>query len=290
MLIFLNREIHKSWVFSLPRVLLGILEFLFQKPTMNGRHSYWERGHMQEYNTATWVYMQQQTPEQWPLQVEVDGTGMPKASNNRIRNRPAYATCKSRLMEMGTVVPRPTQKKISILQISDGSSVVSLQIKGYRMSLWAEHIRGLESSFERPESLECVRTVRWLSESNWNQYAAIGIDWRQGVYLCIFLIYKPREVQRQPDPIRSSHCSHHNSIVGCQHKTSGILGSGTTKAMMERFKRGEIREKRRKEREMERRLKAEDAAVGKISKINRDRDHEISEIVALCTYHDKVVA
>ncbi|PWA61743.1 abscisic aldehyde oxidase 3 [Artemisia annua] len=56
---------------------------------------------------------------------------------------------------------------------------------------------------------------------------------------------------------------------------------------MERFKRGKIREKRRKEREMERRLKAEDAAVGKMSKINRDRDHEISEIVALCTYHDK---
>ncbi|PWA93404.1 hypothetical protein CTI12_AA071140 [Artemisia annua] len=70
----------------------------------------------------------------------------------------------------------------------------------------------------------------------------------------------------------------------------GILGSGTTKAMMERFKREKIREKRRKEREMERRLKAEDAAVGKMSKINRDRDHEISEIVALCTYHNKVVA
>ncbi|PWA57675.1 ulp1 protease family, C-terminal catalytic domain-containing protein [Artemisia annua] len=67
----------------------------------------------------------------------------------------------------------------------------------------------------------------------------------------------------------------------------GILGSRTTKAMMERFKRGKIREKRHKEREMERRLKAEDAAVGKMSKINRDRDHEISETVALCTYHDK---
>ena len=41
---------------------------------------------------------------------------------------------------------------------------------------------------------------------------------------------------------------------------------------MERFKRGKIREKRRKEREMERRLKAADATV------------------ALCTYYDKVVA
>ncbi|PWA77101.1 hypothetical protein CTI12_AA222460 [Artemisia annua] len=63
--------------------------------------------------------------------------------------------------------------------------------------------------------------------------------------------------------------------------------NGTTKAMMERSKRGKIREKRRKEREMERRLKDEDAAVGKMSKINRDRDHEISEIVVLCTYYDK---
>ncbi|KAI3744294.1 hypothetical protein L1987_57371 [Smallanthus sonchifolius] len=33
-----------------------------------------------------------------------------------------------------------------------------------------EHIGGLESSFERPESIECVRRVRSLSESNWNQF------------------------------------------------------------------------------------------------------------------------
>ncbi|XP_076913644.1 phospholipase D gamma 1-like [Bidens hawaiensis] len=46
------------------------------------------------------------------------------------------------------------------------------QIFGYRMSLWAEHIGGLESSFEVPESLECVKRVRSLSEQNWNQYAA----------------------------------------------------------------------------------------------------------------------
>lgn len=40
------------------------------------------------------------------------------------------------------------------------------------MSLWAEHIGGLESSFEKPESLECVKRVRSLSELNWYQYAA----------------------------------------------------------------------------------------------------------------------
>ncbi|PWA76761.1 phospholipase D gamma 1 [Artemisia annua] len=58
---------------------------------------------------------------------------------------------------------------------ADPSLSFSSPIKGYRMSLWAKHIRGLESNFERPESLECVRTVRWLSESNWNQYAAIEV-------------------------------------------------------------------------------------------------------------------
>ncbi|KAK9076721.1 hypothetical protein SSX86_005055 [Deinandra increscens subsp. villosa] len=49
------------------------------------------------------------------------------------------------------------------------------QIFGYRMSLWAEHIGGLESCFEKPESLECARRVRSLSESNWNQYAAVEV-------------------------------------------------------------------------------------------------------------------
>ena len=47
-----------------------------------------------------------------------------------------------------------------------------MQIFGYRMSLWAEHIGFLERCFERPESLECVRRVRALGELNWSQYAS----------------------------------------------------------------------------------------------------------------------
>ncbi|CAL5442315.1 unnamed protein product [Camellia sinensis] len=46
------------------------------------------------------------------------------------------------------------------------------QVHGYRMSLWAEHIGALEECFKHPESLECVRRVRSLSELNWKQYAA----------------------------------------------------------------------------------------------------------------------
>ncbi|OWM71972.1 phospholipase D gamma 1-like [Punica granatum] len=46
------------------------------------------------------------------------------------------------------------------------------QIHGYRMSLWAEHLGTVEECFKQPESLECMRRVRSLSELNWKQYAA----------------------------------------------------------------------------------------------------------------------
>ncbi|TYJ29488.1 hypothetical protein E1A91_A06G071900v1 [Gossypium mustelinum] len=49
----------------------------------------------------------------------------------------------------------------------------------------------------------------------------------------------------------------------------------------ERLQRAKIREERRRERERERRLEAKDAAMGKKSKITRDRDRDISEKVAL---------
>jgi SNW domain-containing protein 1 len=49
----------------------------------------------------------------------------------------------------------------------------------------------------------------------------------------------------------------------------------------ERVRREKIREERRRERERERRLEAKDAAMGKKSKITRDRDRDISEKVAL---------
>ncbi|KAL5768766.1 hypothetical protein ACOSQ2_015549 [Xanthoceras sorbifolium] len=49
----------------------------------------------------------------------------------------------------------------------------------------------------------------------------------------------------------------------------------------ERLQREKIREERRRERERERRLEAKDAAMGKKSKITRDRDRDVSEKVAL---------
>lgn len=57
---------------------------------------------------------------------------------------------------------------------------MSLQIYGYRTSLWAEHIGFLEDSFNQPESLECVQRVRSLSEQNWRQYVADEITEMKG--------------------------------------------------------------------------------------------------------------
>ena len=48
-----------------------------------------------------------------------------------------------------------------------------------------------------------------------------------------------------------------------------------------RIERDRIREERKRERERERRLEAKDAAMGKKSKITRDRDRDISEKIAL---------
>ncbi|KAF6160418.1 hypothetical protein GIB67_019187 [Kingdonia uniflora] len=53
-------------------------------------------------------------------------------------------------------------------------------IYGYRMSLWAEHTGFLEDIFTVPESLECVRRVRSLGESNWRQFAAEDVSEMRG--------------------------------------------------------------------------------------------------------------
>uniref|UniRef100_A0A7N2KQA5 phospholipase D n=1 Tax=Quercus lobata TaxID=97700 RepID=A0A7N2KQA5_QUELO len=64
-------------------------------------------------------------------------------------------------------------------------------IYGYRVSLWAEHIGALEGCFKHPESLECVRRVKSLSELNWRQYVADEVTEMKG-----HLFKYPLEVDR----------------------------------------------------------------------------------------------
>ncbi|KAI6706736.1 hypothetical protein NL676_009698 [Syzygium grande] len=66
------------------------------------------------------------------------------------------------------------------------------QIHGYRMSLWAEHMGGIEDCFTRPESIECVRRVRSLGEMYWQQFAAEEVSEMRG-----HLLKYPVEVDRK---------------------------------------------------------------------------------------------
>lgn len=47
-----------------------------------------------------------------------------------------------------------------------------LQVYGYRMSLWAEHLGFLEDLFQEPKTTECVRRINQLAELNWRTYVS----------------------------------------------------------------------------------------------------------------------
>ncbi|CAH1412072.1 unnamed protein product [Lactuca virosa] len=66
------------------------------------------------------------------------------------------------------------------------------QVYGYRMSLWAEHLGHVDDRFTHPESLECVRHVRSLSEANWKQFASDQVSEMRG-----HLLKYPVEVDRR---------------------------------------------------------------------------------------------
>jgi len=65
------------------------------------------------------------------------------------------------------------------------------QVYGYRMSLWAEHLGMIEEHFTHPESLECVRRVRFQSEQNWEQFASEDVTEMKG-----HLLKYPLQVDR----------------------------------------------------------------------------------------------
>ncbi|CAM8997174.1 unnamed protein product [Rhodiola kirilowii] len=46
------------------------------------------------------------------------------------------------------------------------------QVHGYRMSLWLEHTGAIKKFYKQPESVECIRQMRILSEHNWRQYVS----------------------------------------------------------------------------------------------------------------------
>ncbi|KAH1113302.1 hypothetical protein J1N35_006680 [Gossypium stocksii] len=56
----------------------------------------------------------------------------------------------------------------------------TLQVYGYRMSLWAEHLGELNKCFKEPETLECVKTVNTIAEDNWKKFTDTDYSALQG--------------------------------------------------------------------------------------------------------------
>lgn len=48
------------------------------------------------------------------------------------------------------------------------------------MSLWAEHLGAVETSFREPESLSCVKRVNQIAEENWANFTSDEFALLQG--------------------------------------------------------------------------------------------------------------
>ncbi|GER40539.1 phospholipase D, partial [Striga asiatica] len=89
----------------------------------------------------------------------------------------------SNVKSSSTSTPQALSRKNRRFMIyvhSKGMIVDDEYIYGYRMSLWAEHTGTLEQCFEHPESLECVRRVRWMGEVNWREFESSEISAMRG--------------------------------------------------------------------------------------------------------------
>lgn len=71
------------------------------------------------------------------------------------------------------------------------------------MSLWAEHTNTCEEVFKNPESLECVRRMKWIGDRNWKQFDSDEITEMSGHLLKY--------------PVRVERTGKVKSIHGCEH-------------------------------------------------------------------------
>ncbi|MCH85555.1 phospholipase D beta 1-like, partial [Trifolium medium] len=86
-------------------------------------------------------------------------------------------------------------------------------VHGYRMSLWAEHTGTIEDCFLQPESLECVRRVRTMSEMNWKQFASNDVT-EMGGHLLKYPVEVSRKGKVKPLPGHEEFPDVGGKIVG----------------------------------------------------------------------------
>jgi phospholipase D1/2 len=59
-------------------------------------------------------------------------------------------------------------------------SFLFVQIYGYRMSLWVEHLGEIDELFMEPEDLHCVKKVNKIAEDNWRKFTDPNFKLLQG--------------------------------------------------------------------------------------------------------------
>lgn len=103
---------------------------------------------------------------------------------------------------------------VHLIRLPLSVQIYLLQIHGYRMSLWAEHLGVVEDCFRQPESLECVRRVRSMGEYNWKQFASDEVTEMRG-----HLLKYPVEVDRKGKVKNLTGCANFPDVGG------NIIGS-----------------------------------------------------------------
>lgn len=51
------------------------------------------------------------------------------------------------------------------------------QIHGHRLALWYEHLGILDDAFLHPETIECIKKLNYIAETNWELYTSETLDY-----------------------------------------------------------------------------------------------------------------
>ena len=76
---------------------------------------------------------------------------------------------------------------------------IHVQVYGYRMSLWTEHLGMLDTCFKEPESMECVKMVNKIAEDNWKRYTDAEFKLLQG-HLLMYPVQVDKDGKVSPLP------------------------------------------------------------------------------------------
>jgi phospholipase D1/2 len=74
-----------------------------------------------------------------------------------------------------------------------------LQVYGYRMSLWAEHLGMVDRRFKEPNHPETIKFVNQIAEKNWEHFAAEEMKPLQG-HLLKYPIKVEADGKVEPQP------------------------------------------------------------------------------------------